>query len=82
MTYRGQVRHGQVIVDNPIDLPDGTPVHIEIVEFARLLETEPNAPTLAERLSTIIGKAEGMPVDAAREHDHYLYGTPRGQDST
>ena len=30
-----------------------------------------------ERYAAIIGKAKGLPEDAAENHDHYLYGLPR-----
>lgn len=33
--------------------------------------------TLAERLSSVIGKAEGLPTDLADQHDHYLHGQPK-----
>ena len=81
MTYRGLVKEGQIVVEELIDLPDGTPVQIEIWETPLQSEDEVNVPTLAERMSGIIGKAEGLPIDAAREHDHYLYGAPRSQVS-
>ena len=34
-------------------------------------------PTLLERLRSVVGKAKGLPPDAAVNHDHYLYGLPR-----
>jgi hypothetical protein len=36
-----------------------------------------NGRTLGEKLLKYAGKAVGLPPDAARNHDHYLYGTPR-----
>ena len=38
---------------------------------------EKRPPTLYEQLKPVIGKAEGLPPDAAEMHDHYLYGLPR-----
>jgi hypothetical protein len=40
--------------------------------------TEGEIPTLADRLKDFIGILE-LPEDAARNHDHYLYGTPKKQ---
>lgn len=33
--------------------------------------------TLGEKLLKYSGKAVGLPADAAHNHDHYLYGSPR-----
>jgi len=30
MTYRGHMRNGVAVLDTPVDLPDGTPVRIEV----------------------------------------------------
>ena len=42
-----------------------------------VLTTETPEPSLAERLSNVIGKAKGLPPDASVQHDHYLYGAPK-----
>ena len=36
MTYHGHIRNGVAVLDTPVDLPDGTPVRIEVER----LETE------------------------------------------
>ena len=33
--------------------------------------------TIGEALLEVAGTAEGLPRDTARNHDHYLHGTPR-----
>ncbi len=33
--------------------------------------------TIGEALLEVAGTAEGLPRDLARNHDHYLHGTPR-----
>lgn len=68
MTYRGVVKQGAVILDRQIDLPDGTEVQVLPLE---------EGPTWAEVFKDIIGKAEGLPPDFARNHDHYLHGAPK-----
>jgi hypothetical protein len=30
MTYRGHIQNGVAVLDTPVDLPDGTPVRIEV----------------------------------------------------
>jgi hypothetical protein len=32
MTYRGHVQNGQITLDEPARLPDGTQVNVEVVE--------------------------------------------------
>ena len=33
--------------------------------------------TIGEALLEVAGTADGLPRDMARNHDHYLHGTPR-----
>ena len=73
MLLEGHVQNGQIVVDEPASLPEGAKVRIELVSSL----TEPVIPTVYERLRSVIGIAEGLPEDAARNHDHYLYGTPK-----
>ena len=70
MTYRGRVRGGVVVLDNPSALADGTEV-----EVAELADVKP--PAWAEVWKDVIGKAEGLPPDCSRNHDHYLYGVEK-----
>jgi hypothetical protein len=35
------------------------------------------APALGQKLLKFAGRAKGLPPDAARNHDHYLYGVPK-----
>ncbi len=30
MTYRGHIKNGMTVLDEPVDLPDGTPVRVEV----------------------------------------------------
>lgn len=73
MTYKGHIENGVAVLDEPVSLQDGTPV---LIEIATENQTKPNKP-LSERLKPIIGKAAGLPEDAAVNHDHYLYGSPK-----
>ena len=70
MPYRGHVENGVVVLDEAQPLPEGTEVNVEPVE--------PSRPrTLAERFSKVIGTAVDLPSDMAKNHDHYLHGTPK-----
>ena len=77
MTYRGHVKNGVIVLDEPADLPEGADVHVELAEPQQKPEPEDKVPTLYERLKPVIGKAKHMPPDAAINHDHYLYGMPK-----
>ncbi len=76
MEYRGHVEAGRVILDESTTLPDGTEVVVRPIKDARRRRA-PRLPTLAERLAPFIGKAKGLPKDAAENLDHYLYGLPK-----
>jgi len=74
MIYRGKLKGGVVVLDEQVDLPDGTEVRVEPV-----LEQQPQQrpKTLAERFAKSIGAAPDLPVDMAAQHDHYLHGMPK-----
>jgi len=82
MVYRGHVKNGVVVLDEPAALPEGAEVQItlprtRIMNKPVTQESEGPAPTLFERLAPVIGAAEGLPSDLAENHDHYLYGVPK-----
>ncbi len=69
MTYRGHIQNGVVVLDEPVELIDGTEVRVEAVASS--------AKTLAQQFADVIGKAPGLPADMAEQHDHYLHGAPK-----
>jgi hypothetical protein len=71
MNLSGVVVNGVIVLDNPVQLPDGTRVAVAVQELPRA------ASPLGEMLLRHAGKAEGLPEDSAAQHDHYLYGTPK-----
>ena len=72
MTYHGFIKNGTVVLDDAPLFPEGTEVQVQIL---------PPTPTeqsgLGRRLMKYAGKADGLPADLARNHDHYLHGLPR-----
>ncbi|MCY3024248.1 MAG: hypothetical protein NTW87_35170 [Planctomycetota bacterium] len=76
MTCRGKVAGGVVVLEKPDLLPEGTVVRVEPV-------TEPNEAekkallSLSGKLLRLAGTAKGLPPDMARNHDHYIHGTPK-----
>ena len=78
MVYRGHVKGGVVVFDSPVTLPDGAEVRVELLPSAA--EGPPldeEGRTLGQKLMKYAGRAVGLPEDAAGQHDHYLYGTPK-----
>jgi non-ribosomal peptide synthetase component E (peptide arylation enzyme) len=77
MTYRGTVRQGVVVLEPGAALGEGTVVEVHPVEVPA--KAQPPGETIWDKLLKLSGSARGLPSDAAREHDHYLYGTPKRQ---
>jgi len=73
MTFKAKIIGGNVVLDAPIPLEDGTVVTIEPVDTPVGAEQE----SVGQRLLKFAGMAKGLPSDASRNHDHYLYGTPK-----
>lgn len=74
MTLEGHIENGRIILDESAHLPDGTKVRVEV------LPSQPVAPektSLFDRLKPFMGILDDLPDDAALNHDHYLYGTPK-----
>lgn len=71
LAYQGHVEKGAIVLDEPIQLPEGAVVTIELV-LACHGDDDALIPTLAERLAGVIGKAEDLPADWAENHDRYL----------
>jgi hypothetical protein len=81
MTVHGKIKNGKVVLDDPNAMPDGTEVEVRPTKkrkpITKAKKPKAKPRTLAERLANVIGKATGLPPDAAVNHDHYLYGTPK-----
>lgn len=75
MTYRGHIKNGQVILEEPVPLAEGTPVEVDLRE-----QPTDDTRSFWDDLLEFSGKAVGLPADFAENHDHYIHGTPkRGQ---
>lgn len=75
MTYKGHVENWAIVLDEPVELPEGAIICFEI---ERTMKAEQLVPlSFAERFADVMGKAQGLPGDAAENHDHYLYGLPK-----
>lgn len=71
MSFDGTIVNGTVVFDEPPSLPEGTRVEV-------VAKSPPAAVSdLGAMLLRHAGTARGLPADAAAQHDHYLYGTPK-----
>ncbi len=78
MTLHGQIRNGLVVLDKSGVLPDGTEVTVRPVLGRAKPRKSPKKSVKAKRkIMRFAGKAKGLPADAARNLDHYLYGHPK-----
>jgi hypothetical protein len=78
MTYRGRVKNGVIVVEKAGALREGAKVRVEVPEVSvKKKSTRKTATRLGKMLLKHAGKAKGLPSDAARNHEHYLYGTPK-----
>ena len=77
MEYRGRVRDGVIVLDGGVALREGAEVRVQTVSEVIAGATEQNGETVGQKLLRFAGKAQGLPPDAARNHDHYLYGSPK-----
>jgi hypothetical protein len=77
MTYRGHIQNGMVVFDEAVALPEGTEVQVALPPPAEKASEGKPHRSLAERLAGVKGVVPGMPPDASRNKDHYLYGLPK-----
>ncbi|MDM8004629.1 MAG: hypothetical protein QUV05_00540 [Phycisphaerae bacterium] len=71
MTYRGKVKGGVVVLEPGARLDEGAEVVVEPVA-----DRDEHA-SLREGLLKFAGTVKGLPSDMARNHDHYIHGTPK-----
>jgi hypothetical protein len=70
MKHEGVVRNGVVLMDSADAFADGTRVLIEPLPSSSKV-------SLGNKLKRFEGKIADLPEDMARNHDHYLHGTPK-----
>lgn len=78
MTYRGRIKNGVVVLEPGVRLREGMDVRVEPVEETKgAAEGSLGPRQLREGLLSFSGVIKEGPSDLARDHDHYLHGTPR-----
>jgi hypothetical protein len=76
MTHQGRVgKAGIILLDDPGALAEGTMVAIRPIKAG----AKTKRPRTQNRRAILkfAGKAKGLPRDASRNIDHYLYGHPK-----
>ena len=74
MSYTGIMKGGVVVLPAGVQLPDGA--QVEVMVPTPLSMPQPDRPVY-DALAEFVGAFDGLPADLARNHDHYLHGTPR-----
>ena len=78
MTYRGRVKNGVIVPEPGVHLREGMDVRIEPVgQTHGAADSVQEARRLRDGLLSFCGVIKEGPPDMARNHDHYLHGTPR-----
>ena len=75
MCYRGVVKNGVIVLKGTHSLPEGT--EVEVSTDAAPAPLPQQEPSLSELLLSFAGTIKDLPEDMARNHDHYLHGTPK-----
>lgn len=70
MSYQGTVQNGVIVLDDQPQLPEGTRVEVIVKESDQ-------KPSLRDRLAKLAGAVDDLPVDMARNHDHYIHGAAK-----
>lgn len=77
MTIQAYVENGQIVLPEPLKVPNGTKVEVMVSKSTAEEAAETKTPTLLERLQRSVGSADYLPADASQNVDHYLYGKPK-----
>ena len=77
MTYQGHVENGAVVLDTPVNLPDGTKVEVAVRYNPKPPRDGKSFVEWVVDLANSIPEEDvkKMPTDGSINHDHYLYGT-------
>ena len=78
MTLQGHFHNGVIVLDEPVNLPDGIRVRVELLPAAEAPEKRDSVTgSHYSHYQSIIGVINDLPVDFAAQHDHYIHGTPQ-----
>lgn len=75
MTLIGTVKNGVIVVNGNPPLTEGATVSIEFE--SPITSDAKTIPSIINRYQEFIGIVNDLPSDFARNHDHYIHGTPK-----
>ena len=81
MVFHGHIKNGNVLFDEPVDLPEGAAVRVELVA-GPLDEKSLSALPVEDEIAAIwrdVSHQEWavLPADLSSNIDHYIYGVPK-----
>lgn len=77
MTLTGHFENGAIVFDQPVIVPDGAKVRVEVTSEAASPSKDVSSSDNvqgAHRFQSIIGLAKDLPPDASERIDEVLYG--------
>jgi hypothetical protein len=77
MPYRGKVKNGVVVLEEPDALPEGAEVIIRLATKRSPAKSPKRKKKVRPGIAKFAGEGTDLPPDAARNLDHYLYGHPK-----
>jgi predicted DNA-binding antitoxin AbrB/MazE fold protein len=78
MTYQGHFEDGIIVLDEPVELPDGAKVRVELLPSENAAQkAESPRGNHYKHYESIIGAIDDLSEDFAAQHDHYIHGTPK-----
>lgn len=71
MTFNGTTKNGVIVFPQPVAIPNGAEVRVDIVGKAD------DEPATHLDLLEFAGLVDDWPEDMAENHDHYIHGAPK-----
>lgn len=60
MTFRGQIKNGEIVLEGKVALPEGAHVRVDVVRPVK--KAVKSKKTLLDRVKPFVGKAKGLPA--------------------
>lgn len=74
MIYRGHIKNGKIVLEDDVQLADGTFVRVETVSSSE--PSNGSGQSLFDAVKPLVGSLS-LPEDYAQQHDHYVHGTSK-----
>lgn len=77
MVYHGRVKNGIIVLDSGARLPEGAEVRVDVMSNGEKPKESASPDTVWDDLLNLAGTARDLPENFSRQHDHYIFGTPK-----